>query len=80
MSNVNLAFCRQLFKLVLMDVRKLATPEEIKAAWVYHFERDNWEFHGPNGFYWYGSADNAYDARANGWQAWLDHCHPDRAT
>jgi hypothetical protein len=23
------------------------------------------------GFYWYGKADNAYEARSAGWKAWL---------
>jgi hypothetical protein len=42
-----------------------------KKYWVYHFGGDHWEFHGPDKFYWHGSAGNAYDARANGWQSWL---------
>ena len=49
--------------------RAYMTP--MKDAWVWHFHRDHWEFHGPDGFYWHGSADNAYDARAHGWSAWL---------
>lgn len=48
----------------------LTTAAERKDVWVYKFMDDHWEFHGPNGFYWHGSADNAYDARAKGWQAW----------
>ena len=52
-----------------------ATKEEamkpMKDAWVWHFHKDHWEFHGPDGFYWHGSADNAYEARAKGWSAWL---------
>lgn len=42
-------------------------------AWTYHFHRDSWEFHGPDGFYWNGNAGNAYDARYQGWMAWLKH-------
>ena len=41
------------------------------AAWVRCAGRDHWEFRGPDNFYWYGSASNAYDARAKGWQRWL---------
>lgn len=62
---------------MLTEVKKHATAEQIKAAWVYHFDRDSWEFHGPDKFYWHGSADNAFDARANGWQAWLDKFYPE---
>jgi hypothetical protein len=32
---------------------------------------------GPNNFTWHGSADNAYDARAQGWSAWLDEVTKD---
>lgn len=78
MNNINLAFCRALLKSVLLEVKKHATAEQVKAAWVYHFDRDQWEFHGPDNFYWHGSADNAFDARANGWQAWLDQFHPEQ--
>lgn len=68
--DVNLAFCRLLLKMTMEVIKPLTTVAERKAAWVYHFERDSWEFHGPDGFYWHGSADNAYDARAQGWEAW----------
>lgn len=76
MTDVNLAFCRILLRGVMDDVKKHTTAETRKAAWVYHFNGDTWEFHGPNGFYWHGSADNAYDARAQGWQSWLDSLTP----
>jgi hypothetical protein len=97
-KDINLAFCRALLKQVMAEVRKHATGEEIKNAWVYGYKNgrdhaDSWEFHGPGrgpivgstdpvkppNFYWYGSADNAYDARAQGWQAWLEHYHPEAA-
>jgi len=42
----------------------------IKSAWVYKVGKDHWEFHFGS-YYWHGSADNAYDARAKGWSAWL---------
>lgn len=43
-----------------------------KDAWVWRFMRQHWEFHGPDNFYWHGSACSAYEARAKGWSAWLD--------
>lgn len=91
MSNINIMFSRTLLKAVMEEVKKHATADEIKQAWVYHFDRDSWEFHGPHRdqprpnyivskpetFYWNGSADNAFDARAQGWQAWLDKFYPE---
>lgn len=73
MSDVNVAFARSLMKIVHKDVKR-AFPEIVlnsKSYWVYRYPRDKWEFHGPDGFYWYGSAFNAYDARAQGWAAYL---------
>ncbi|HWS68097.1 MAG TPA: hypothetical protein VN325_35440 [Steroidobacteraceae bacterium] len=71
MSDINIGFCRALLRIVLTDIKPLTTPAERKDAWVYKCMEDHWEFHGPSGFYWHGSADNAYDARAKGWQAWM---------
>jgi hypothetical protein len=75
MTDINAALCRDLLKQVMVDVRKHATPEQIKAAWVYktteYSASKHYEFHGPSGFYWYGRADGAYDARYKGWCAWL---------
>jgi hypothetical protein len=72
MNKINLAFCRTLLALTMATVKQHTTAEERKEAWVYHFSGgDSWEFHGPNKFYWYGSADNAYDARSQGWSAYL---------
>lgn len=69
---LDVMFCRTLLSMVHKDV-KAAHPEINlrKDAWVYNFGRDHWEFHGPNGFYWHGSASNAYEARHKGWSAWL---------
>ena len=70
---LDVAFCRSLLSAVHRDV-KAARPylNLRKDAWIWGPTfRDNYEFHGPDGFYWYGSAANAYDARAKGWSAWL---------
>lgn len=77
MSNVNVDFCRTLLSLAMEDVRKVTTAQQRKDVWVYRCMRDHWEFHGPDDFYWHGSADNAYDARAKGWHAWLAQFHPE---
>lgn len=69
--NVDIAFSRALLSQVVADVKKFAPAVKMNDAWVYHSIGDTWEFHGPEGFYWYGSASNAYEARFKGWGAWL---------
>jgi hypothetical protein len=44
----------------------------MRDAWVHTSDRKLWEFHGPDGFYWWGRAADAYDARFKGWSAWLE--------
>lgn len=78
-EDINIRFARTLLRLALADVNPLTTVAERKAVWVYDFGRDHWEFHGPNGYYWHGSADNAYAARAQGWSHWLEHLKRDAA-
>jgi hypothetical protein len=77
MSDINIDFCRTFLALVMTDVKQVTTTQERKDAWVYKCMKNHWEFHGPNEFYWHGSADNAYDARAKGWSAFLAKHHPD---
>lgn len=71
--DVNVAFCRTYLAMVLADVREHTTADQRKAVWVWCMDRKrgDWEFHGPDGYYWDGRADNAYDARAKGWAAWM---------
>lgn len=73
MTNIDHAFCRSLLSQA-HELVKLHYPEtNLRAdAWVWHFQRDDWEFHGPDGFYWNGSATNAWEARYKGWMAWLN--------
>lgn len=71
MTDINIEFSRVLLAQIKPAVRA-AGRRIIKDAWVWHAHRDLWEFHGPDEFYWYGSADNAYEARYKGWSAWLD--------
>lgn len=76
--DINVTFCRTLLSRAHELVKKADSSINVrKDAWVYHFSRDHWEFHGPNKFYWHGSADNAYDARYRGWMSWLEKNHPD---
>lgn len=70
--DINVSFCRTLLRSVMKDINPVTTVAERKSAWVYHFGRGHWEFHGPDEFYWDGRADNAYDARAKGWLAWWE--------
>jgi len=70
MSQANEAFCRLLLKCVIDDVRDVTTAAERRAVSVSKNSRDQWVFHGPGDFYWYGEADNLWDAQVKGWQAW----------
>ncbi len=72
MASVDVSFCRALLAQVKPDVED-AGKRIIKDAWVWCVGRDHWEFHGPNNFYWNGSAGNAYEARYKGWSEWLEH-------
>jgi hypothetical protein len=71
MTDINIDFCRTLLAQIKPDLKR-AKRKMFKDAWVYHFRRDHWEFHGPDNFYWNGSAGNAYEARYKGWMAWLE--------
>jgi hypothetical protein len=70
--DINIAFCRSMLSEA-HNLVKLHFPDMHlrRDAWTYHFHRDHWEFHGPENFYWHGSAGNAFDARYKGWMAWL---------
>lgn len=61
---------RELYAGVMVDVRKHKPDVKAREAWVWKAGRDHWEFHYGQ-FYWHGSATGAYEARANGWTAWL---------
>ena len=58
-------------KLLLADYLKeaMSLGAVVKNAWVHKCGRQ-WEFHYGD-FYWNGRAENAYDARANGWASWI---------
>lgn len=87
MADTNTQFCRVLLSRVLDDMtgnerkamRKdsgLTCSDTRPGYRYYHFE---WPFmHSATGgtFYWEGSADNAYDARAKALSLWLEHHAP----
>lgn len=73
-------FNRIHLSLVHEEIRQTGINTPMKAAWV-HKTFDQWEFHGPDEFYWHGRAQDAWDARVKGWTAWLrrkydiEHCN-----
>lgn len=73
MGDINIDFCRAMLREVQKDVKTHAPAVKLRDAWVYNTGRDHWEFHGPDEFYWHGSASNAYEARYKGWCGWLRH-------
>lgn len=70
MEGISISFCRELLAQVIPAVRDNGY-RPVKDAWVWCAGRDHWEFHGPDQFYWHGSAGNAYEARYKGWVAFL---------
>lgn len=72
MTDINIIFSRTLLSQVIPAVRG-AGYKPMKDAWVWSGGLNDqcWEFHGPGEFYWYGNADNAYEARYKGWVAFL---------
>lgn len=71
--SIDTAFCQTLLKEAHKAVKAFDDRINLRSSdfWVYDLGRDHWEFHGPDEFYWHGSAGNAYDARYHGWMAWL---------
>jgi hypothetical protein len=65
------AYTRPLLKVIMEDVREHVKPEDIKAAWPFKVGKGHFEFHGSQKFYWHGSAADLWEARANGWAAYL---------
>ena len=69
--NENTIFCRNLLSSIRPEV-EAAGYRVNKDAWVFDFGHGHWEFNGPNGFHDAAvRADNAYDARYQGWTNFL---------
>jgi hypothetical protein len=78
MTDINVTFSRNLLCDIHKEVKQAFPNVNLKTdAWVYHYDRDNWEFHADlhlkdeSKFYWHGKAHNAFEARAHGWEAVL---------
>lgn len=66
-------FSRVLLAQIMPEVREHTIIEQRKASYVMCLERGReYEFHGPEKFYWHGRASDAYEARYKGWDAWLN--------
>jgi len=72
-QSIDVIFCRRLLRDAAAAVKLKAPDVDLTDAWVWSSDRKCWEFHGPENFYWYGRAHNAYEARYKGWMAWLTH-------
>ena len=70
MASIDIAISREVLRLTIADVRQAHPDIKLREAWVWQAGEDHWEFH-YDGYFWHGSADNAYDARAKGWDHWL---------
>ncbi|HKV44603.1 MAG TPA: hypothetical protein VJT32_08020 [bacterium] len=65
------SFSRNLLAQVTPDVRKHVPGVCLMEAWIHCLDRrTQWEFHYGD-FQWTGRAGDAYEARYNGWCAYL---------
>jgi hypothetical protein len=70
--NTDVAFCRALLAQAHNEVKAEFPDVNLREdVWVWKASRDHWEFHGPDDFYWHGTASNTFEARYKGWMAWL---------
>jgi len=70
-------FCRTLHTLRMADVREHTTAAQRKATWAYKFtvgqgRRPTFEWNGPDGYRWEGTADCLWDAKFKGWGSWME--------
>lgn len=73
MSSDDVAFSRALLAQIMPEVLTNTTLKQRKQVWVHCLERGKlFEFHGPDKFYWHGRANDMYEARYKGWDAWLN--------
>jgi len=75
-DNINVVFCRTMLKITHQEVRKHFPdrfPNIVQAIWVYPSGNGRWEGQMPGNkkLYWYGQADNAYDARVKTWNLFM---------
>ena len=65
-------FCRCALTETMNEVRKFVGVDERKKAWAWKDGRRHVEFHGPEGFYWYGTGCCLWNARTEGWRHYLE--------
>ena len=70
-------FCRTLHTLRMADVREHTTAAQRKVTWAYKFtvgqgRRPTFEWNGPDGYRWEGTADCLWDAKFKGWGSWME--------
>lgn len=71
------AFCRGVLRAIRAELT-IEQQKRVNGSWSYMYQDGTGEFHIPNDdFYWYGSADCAYDARVQGILAWIREFYPD---
>ena len=63
-------YTRSMLASITPDVRQHVAGVKLRDAWVYRVGKGHWEFHFRE-FYWHGSADDAFEARFKGWDAYL---------
>lgn len=69
-------FCRIHMGVVRQIVNKLVDVKIRKQAWAYNHGRDSVEFQIPGvDFYWHGSGCCLWEAKARGWEAYLEQYH-----
>jgi len=69
-------FCREYLKRIMRTVRNHTTLEQRNSVWTWKCglgSSPKHEFHGPDGFYWYGQSCCKWHARTEGWISWLEH-------
>jgi hypothetical protein len=67
----SITFDRLLLAEIVKDVRERIPGIQTSEAWVYKTSLDEWEFHYRD-YYWWGSASSAYEAKFQGWSAYLE--------
>jgi len=69
-------YCRLEYKTTMARVRPVTTTAQRKESWSHVSGTIGpslvGEFHGPEDFYWEGGADCKWDAKSQGWEAWLE--------
>ena len=65
-------FCRAVYNKVMQDVRKHVPAHLVKEAWGYNYGDGHVEFQIPSvKYYWHGQGCCLYQAKYEGWCAYL---------